>query len=100
MTKRYSKVIEEDAEVLLKNGVNAMRGVCLKIRFLGASGAPDRLILLPGGRFYFVELKQTTGKLEPSQEIMFPKIERLGFKVHLLYGVDAVSAFLTQLSTP
>jgi hypothetical protein len=93
---RYSKVIEADAEDLLLQSVKRLRGLCFKLKFLGTAGAPDRLVLMPGGRFYFVELKQLTGKLEPSQIVLFPLIEKLGFKVHVLMGVDAVKLFVAN----
>lgn len=73
-----------------------MRGLCFKQKFIGWAGAPDRLVLMPGGRFFFVELKQLTGKLEASQKVMFPMIEKRGFKVHVLYGVEGVQQFISQ----
>jgi hypothetical protein len=42
-------------------------------------------------------LKQTTGKLEASQEILFPRIEKRGFKVHILYGVEQVQEFVDNI---
>lgn len=97
---RYSTVIEADAESALKDGVRSLKGLCLKIRFLGMAGAPDRLVLLPWGRFYFVELKRMGGKLEVSQTIMFPKLAKRGFPVEILYGVEQVQAWLTKISPP
>lgn len=91
---RYSKVIERDSESFLIQSVKSLKGMCIKLKFIGLLGAPDRLVLLPGGRFYFVELKQPTGKLETSQEVLFPKLERLGFKVHVLYGEPDVLSFI------
>jgi hypothetical protein len=85
---------ESVVEKLLVQSVRTLGGLCLKLNFIGTMGAPDRLVLMPGGRFYFVELKQTTGKLEPSQEILFPRIEKRGFKVHILYGVEQVEQFV------
>lgn len=96
---RYSKVIEADAENDLLAGIKRLGGLCFKLKFLGLAGAPDRLVLLPGGRFFFVEVKQNTGKLEASQEIMFPRLEARGFKVHLLYGVEAVRQFLVSVTS-
>lgn len=92
---RYSNVIEADAENLLLQSVKRLRGLCFKLKFLGMAGAPDRLVLLPGGRFYFVELKREKGgKLEASQEVLFPLIEKLGFKVHILRGEAEVKIFV------
>jgi hypothetical protein len=94
---RYSRVIEADAEKDLVNGVRVRKGLCFKLKFLGIMGAPDRLVLLPTGRFFFVELKKLGGKLEPSQEIMFPKLLALGFRVHVLEGQEQVADFFNQL---
>lgn len=97
---RYSKVVEEDAESLLVTGIRARRGLCFKIRFLGFAGAPDRLVLLPWGLFFFVELKDVGGSLEESQKVMFPRLEKRGFKVNILYGVEDVRRFLNSLPPP
>jgi hypothetical protein len=94
---RYSRVTEQDVEALLVKGIKQLKGLCFKLKFLGISGAPDRLALLPGGRFYFVELKKSNGELEASQAILFPRIERLGFKVHTLYGEADVNVFISTL---
>ena len=95
---RYSKVIEADAESFLLQSVKALKGLCFKLKFIGIMGAPDRLVLMPGGRLFFVELKQSTGKLEPSQAVLFPRLEKLGFKVHVLYGVEQVQEFIHSLT--
>ena len=93
---RYSKIIEADAESFLLQSVKRLRGLCFKLKFIGVKGAPDRLLLMPGGKFFLVELKQLSGKLEASQAILFPRIEKRGFKVHVLYGVEGVQEFVTQ----
>ena len=94
---RYSKIIEADAEKVLVQSVRTLGGLCLKLNFIGTMGAPDRLVLMPGGRFFFVELKQTTGQLEASQAILFPRIEKRGFKVHVLYGTEQVQEFVDNI---
>lgn len=94
MTQRYSAVVEADAEKLLLQSVTRLRGLCFKLKFIGFMGAPDRLVLLPGGRFFFVELKKTGGKLEASQEALFPRLEKRGFKVHVLTGGEEVKQFV------
>lgn len=93
---RYSRVIESDAEDELIGGVKRNGGMSFKLKFIGIAGAPDRLILMPGGRFYFVEVKKDDGALEPSQRALFPLIERLGFKIHVLYGVEQVKQFIIE----
>lgn len=96
MTKRYSRVIESDAEDELVGGAKRNGGLCFKLKFLGMAGAPDRLILMPGGRFFFVEVKKDDGTLEVSQRVLFPMIERLGFKIHVLHGLTEVKQFIVD----
>lgn len=55
--------------------------VCLKFVSPGYTGVPDRIILLPGGRVIFVELKQP-GKVERErQRYVQSVLRRLGFDV-------------------
>ncbi len=94
---RYSKPIERDAERLLVDGVKSRGGRAFKLKFIGIDGAPDRLLLLPKGRMFLVELKDVGGMLEQSQKVLFPIIEKLGLKVHVLYGEAEVAAFLQEM---
>lgn len=55
------------------------------------------MVLLPGGGVYFVEMKKTDGKLEPSQRITFPLIEKLGTRVYVLYGHEGVDEFINAV---
>jgi hypothetical protein len=96
MARRYSNVIEQDAEEFLLQYIIRAKGLCFKIKFLGLMGAPDRLVLMPGGRFYFVELKKLGGALEPSQAVMFPRMLKRGFPVHVLTGIDQVKQFIEK----
>lgn len=97
MISRYRNEVEYDCESAFVKGVKARRGMALKLTFIGVAGAPDRLVLLPGGRFHFVELKSPTGKLEVSQTVLFPKLEALGFHVTVLRGLAEVRDFFSKL---
>jgi hypothetical protein len=60
----------------------AIGGVTVKLRFL--RGWPDRLVLLPGGKAFFVEFKRPVGgRFEPLQKRVHQSLERLGFIVWL-----------------
>ena len=52
---------EKLIERKLREGVKALGGLALKFSSPYHRGVPDRIVLMPGGRMYFVELK-TTGK--------------------------------------
>ena len=51
------------------------------------AGLPDRLILLPGGRVLWVELKTKDGKLRPVQESVIRRLRALGQDVRVVYGL-------------
>lgn len=49
----------------------------------GQAGVPDRLVILPGGVMFFVELKAPTGILSPRQEKVIKDLSALGARVHV-----------------
>lgn len=53
--------LEKEVEAYLVRRVKSMGGQCLKWVCPGNSGVPDRIVLLPGGRVCFVELKRPKG---------------------------------------
>lgn len=54
-------VKEAVIERALRQRVEALSGICLKIAVLGRRGFFDRLIVLPHGRVVFCELKKPRG---------------------------------------
>lgn len=95
---KYAKVKEVDIEKVFKAGVERLGGKAFKLKFLGLSGAPDRLVIMPKAKVYFVELKREGGSLESSQKALFPIIEKLGFDVRILVGHSAVKEFIRELA--
>lgn len=72
--------LERDIERKLTGLVKRHGGLCLKWVCPGWSGVPDRLILLPGGRIIFVELKRPKGgQFSKMQEWWAKKLTALGF---------------------
>lgn len=61
------------------------------------SGAPDRLVFLPGGRIVLVELKRLGGRLSPLQVLWHERSARLGVPVTTLVGISAVDNWITRL---
>ena len=65
----------------LRLGVKRIGGYCLKFVSPGFMGVPDRIILLPGARVLFAEMK-APGKSERKRQSYVHKIlRRLGFTV-------------------
>ena len=53
---------EKLLEKKLREGVKVKGGIALKLTSISLTGLPDRLVLLPGGRVKFAELKSTGKK--------------------------------------
>ena len=77
-------MIEATVENYLRARVKARGGWCVKLLPWVETGLPDRMVLLPGARLYFVELKTEKGKLRPSQRRVRRKLGLLGWEVHVL----------------
>jgi hypothetical protein len=85
---------EKRLEMKLREAVRRRGGLALKFVSPGNAGVPDRLILWPGGRLVFVELKAGGRKPTPLQCACFARLRGLGFTVVVVDSPEALSAFL------
>lgn len=86
--------LEKDIERRLVDIVKKHGGLCLKWVCPGWAGVPDRIVLLPGGRVLFVELKRPKGgTLSTRQKWWRRKLRDLGFSVWVVWTDDDVDAF-------
>lgn len=88
---------ERQIEQKLRNGVKAKGGLALKFVSPGTAGVPDRIVLVPGGRVYFVELKAPGKRLSPKQVKMATVLERLGHRVEVIDSMEKVKEFVEGL---
>jgi len=96
--RAMSRIPERLIERRLVEGVQALGGVAYKWVCPGHAGVPDRIVLLPGGRMLLVELKAKDGTPSPGQLVMAARLERLGFPVRFVYGLDGVDQLLDELA--
>ena len=88
MTNPLEKEIERKLKVLVEG---KLRGKCLKWVCPGWRGVPDRILLLPGGRVQFVELKRPKGsKVDPLQKWWKRQLEGLGFTVWHAFTLEDI----------
>jgi len=84
------KVSETQRETKLTSMVKKAGGLCIKLPAQLYRGIPDRLVLLPGGRVVFVELKrpslpgQRGGKLSTSQSEFRKSLQLLGLRWYMI----------------
>lgn len=88
---------ESAIEARLRDGVKAMGGICWKFVSPGTTGVPDRIIILPGGRIIFAELKADTGRTSDIQQYRINELRRIGADVRILKGLSQVKAFLKEV---
>ena len=89
---------EKSIEQKLVQAVKAMGGIAPKFVCPGYDGMPDRIILLPGGRIAFVEVKATGRKPRPLQLHRHGLLRRLGFKVFVLDTAGQIGKILEDIS--
>ena len=85
---------EKAVERRLYNKVKEAGGIALKLSALHFAGIPDRLILLPGGRVFFVETKTLKKKPSPIQNVVIARLRKLGFLVYVLDSLEGVDELI------
>ena len=92
-------MLEKEIEKKLVTAVRMMDGVAVKFVSPGYAGMPDRLVLLPGGRMAFVEVKRPGEKPRALQEARHRMLRRLGFKVYVLDSVEKIERIIDAIRT-
>lgn len=87
---------ESRIEDKLRRGVHRLGGLSYKL-VPTTIGLPDRLVVLPGGRIVFVELKRAGGAPRPEQAALHRKLRARGAEVTTLAGPEEVEMWLDQL---
>ena len=63
----------------------------------GLDGVPDRLLLFPGGRLAFAEVKAPGKKLRPLQRRRIEQLTALGFQVFVLDSKEQIGEILDEV---
>ena len=90
---------EKYIETKLVKAVKSMDGLALKFVSPGFDGVPDRLLLLPGGKIAFIELKAPGETLRPLQVRRKRQLEGLGFLVYCIDGPEQIGGILDGIQT-
>lgn len=88
---------ESRVENYLKRRVEKLGGKAYKWNPTGVIGVPDRMVLLPGGKVIFIELKAPGKKARKIQEYRAKQLKDLGFQVECLDTVEKVDLFIEDL---
>jgi len=85
--------LERNIEAHLVKRVKALGGAAYKFKSTTA-GVADRIVLLPGGVVWFVELKSEKGQLSPMQKVFMHEMLRLGQRYVVLNSKESVDDFI------
>ena len=74
-------------------------GMAVKFLSPGLDGVPDRLLLFPGRRLAFVELKAPGKKMRPLQIKRKRQLEQLGFPVYCIDNKEMIGGILDEVQS-
>ena len=90
---------EKQIERKLREQARLRGGLALKFTSPGFDGVPDRLLLFPGGRAAFAEIK-TTGKKPRSLQLSRKRqLEGIGFKVFVIDRPEQIGGVIDEIQT-
>ena len=92
-----ARMREKEVEQKLVKAVKLAGGFCIKITSPGYDGMPDRIVLLPKGKFAFVEVKAKNKKPRPLQRVRHRVLQKLGFRVYVLDDEEQIGEILDEI---
>ena len=90
---------EKAIEAKLVQTVKSTGGLAPKFTSPGFDGVPDRLVLLPGGKLAFIELKAPGKVLRPLQVRRKSQLESLGFSVYCIDRPEEIGGILSEIQS-
>ena len=90
-----SPQLEAQLEAFFRKRIRLVGGYTIKLAPT-EKGIPDRLVIMPGGRMFLVELKTIRGTLSPAQKHWHAKIEAMGGTVVTLAGKDEIVTWIRE----
>ena len=89
--------LESKIENWLVEQIKQMGGIADKFTSPANPGVPDRLVIMPNGKIYFVELKADWGRLSNIQKWQRERYRKHGADVRCIKGMDEAKAFVEEL---
>lgn len=92
-------ITEKNIEQKLVKEVKNAGGLAMKFVSPGFDGVPDRIILMPGCKVAFAEIKEAGKKLRPLQEHRKRQLESLGFSVFCIDNTECIGGVVDEIYT-
>lgn len=90
-------MLEKEIEKYLVAECKKMGGKAFKFVSPGNSGVPDRIVVFPGGKIGFAEIKRPGGKTTALQDRQIDSLRRMGCFVDVVDSIEAVDLFMSML---
>jgi hypothetical protein len=90
-------MLEKEIEMQLVKAVKKMGGRAVKFISPGFDGMPDRLVLLPGGKCGFVEVKAPGKKPRALQVVRHEMLKTWGFKVYVADAKEQIEEIINDI---
>lgn len=97
ITRPVSPISEKAIEQRLRVEIKARDGLALKFVSPGHMGVSDRIVLMPGGRIWFVETKTPGRKLTALQHLFAKTVTGLDFQHRVIDSYEALTQFLQEV---
>lgn len=92
-------MLEKPVEQKLCKEVEKRGGKAFKLECPGADGMPDRLVVLPGGKIYFIETKRPKGgRFRKLQKYRISQLQELGCDARKIKSYEEVEAFIKEVT--
>jgi hypothetical protein len=89
-------MLEKQVEAYLVKRVKALGGVAYKFTSPAHRGVADRIVCLPNGSTWFVEVKTEGGKLSELQKVFAADMVRMNQKYVCLWNKEQIDEFVTR----
>lgn len=90
--------MEKHIEAYLVRRIKAIGGVAYKFTSPAHRGVADRIVCLPDGKTWFVELKAPGGRLSPLQKVFADDMTRLRQKYVCLWSKEHIDEWLHEVT--
>ena len=91
-------MLEKDIERYLVRRITERGGKAYKWVSPGHVGVADRIVMLPGGVVWVVELKTATGRLSPWQKLFAADMRRMGMQYIVIRSKEEVDQWFSDLT--
>lgn len=89
-------MLEKQIEAYLVKRIKALGGMAYKFTSPAHKGVSDRIVCLPNGQTWFVELKTEGGRLSPLQKVFASDMVRMNQKYVCLWNKEQIDDFINN----